>query len=87
MGYNDGTDIEWVYNFYNKGIKCKKKIIIKKVSHIKNFNKIMNEIFLEMIVRKAINYNIWLKYLIVIGTTGTGKAAFVNRWTQNIFSD
>ena len=25
--------------------------------------------------------------IIVIGTSGTGKTSFVNKWTKNIFSD
>jgi len=49
----------------------------------------MKEIILDLIVRKIINfkYLIYIVKIIVIGTSGTDKTGFVNRWTKNIFSD
>ena len=41
---------------------------------------------LEVIVRKII-YLIYIVKIIVIGTYGTDKTGFVNRWTKNIFNE
>ena len=38
-------------------------------------------------VRFILLYLIYIVKIIVIGTNGTQKTAFVNRWTKNIFSD